>query len=241
MKDIFINLFRAKNAKEPLTGFSTQKRFFSSFIARGFTLIELLVVVVVITIILGIGIPSFNSINAGSSMKAAERAIQAGLMYARQESISRRQPVSFFVPTQIVQNNPYIRPEHLFAAYGLLAEETRGVALPTSIIGKIEPLPKGAVFTTSPIDLNSWRNIQLVDTNGVIFCQGRGIRYAPTGAIHWQDADALASAGRVSYPVIITEGYNLEGTIVYTRQGSAQRLTSTSQVNVITGRLIKNS
>lgn len=56
---------------------------------RGFTLVELLLVTAILTIALGIGLPSFSKLIEDSHRKAELNQLLAGINYARTEAITR--------------------------------------------------------------------------------------------------------------------------------------------------------
>ncbi|MGC8121931.1 GspH/FimT family pseudopilin [Marinobacter sp. VGCF2001] len=61
---------------------------------RGFTLIELLLVTTILTIALGIGLPSFSKLIEDSHRKSTLNQLLTGISYARTEAISRSSNVT---------------------------------------------------------------------------------------------------------------------------------------------------
>jgi len=61
---------------------------------KGFTLIELMMAIVLVGILLGIGVPSFQSMMMNSRMTGDYNALTASLNFARSEAIKRSAPVS---------------------------------------------------------------------------------------------------------------------------------------------------
>lgn len=60
---------------------------------KGFTLIELLIVVAIISMTMGIGLPSFQSIIASSRLTSATNAMVSALQMARMEAIKQHKSV----------------------------------------------------------------------------------------------------------------------------------------------------
>ena len=58
---------------------------------KGFTLLELMIAVIVLGIILGIGVPSFNSITESSRLRAATHSLNSAVQLARSEALSSRE------------------------------------------------------------------------------------------------------------------------------------------------------
>lgn len=58
---------------------------------KGFSLVELVVTLLVLSIVLGIGVPSFNSFIDSSRLRAATHGLNTAVQLARSEAISRRQ------------------------------------------------------------------------------------------------------------------------------------------------------
>ena len=191
-----------------------------------FTILELLVVIGIVILLFGIAAPAYNAINKGSNMRAAERQIQAGAFLARQHAIANHEKAVFFVPTAILTDNKNVRSNMLNHAYIIYGEELTDVASPEYIFGKVETLPQGIVFTNS---FSGWKDVTF-STNGVDLFSGKGIRYAPTGAIYWKDAPSPTT-----FDMILTEGSVSEaGAITYRSGGTV----STSQVRSVTGRCL---
>jgi len=61
---------------------------------KGFTLIELMMAIVLVGILLGIGVPSFQSMMMNSRMTGDYNSLTANLNFARSEAIKRSAPVS---------------------------------------------------------------------------------------------------------------------------------------------------
>jgi prepilin-type N-terminal cleavage/methylation domain-containing protein len=64
-----------------------------------FTLIELLTVMLIVGILLAVTVPIIVKLSSGSSVDAGARMIGAQLRLARQEAITKRQPVAVLFPT----------------------------------------------------------------------------------------------------------------------------------------------
>jgi prepilin-type N-terminal cleavage/methylation domain-containing protein len=60
---------------------------------RGFTLIELMVALVVLGILLGIGIPSFNSVIESTNLRSVTHSLNTATQLARSEALDRRDDV----------------------------------------------------------------------------------------------------------------------------------------------------
>ncbi len=167
---------------------------------RAFTLLELLVVMGIIALMIGIAVPSFNSMNKGANIRTATSQVLASMAVARQYSVASRQKVIFCIPKTIVAANSYVRTNMLFSSYVMWTEETKGVLQSSTIIGKVETLPKGVVFKDDPATfVGIWKDLPFA-TNGVNLFTGYCVRFAPTGSIHWQDL------GTPTYNLILTEG-----------------------------------
>lgn len=61
--------------------------------AGGFTLIELMIGIVIISIVLALGMPSYSIWILNAKLRGAAESIQAGLQLARSEAVSRNSPV----------------------------------------------------------------------------------------------------------------------------------------------------
>ncbi|WP_460841995.1 GspH/FimT family pseudopilin [Noviherbaspirillum agri] len=64
---------------------------------NGFTLIEMMITVAIIAVLLGIGVPSFQSFIRNAEIRTSAESIQAGLNLARTEALRRNVPVSFWL------------------------------------------------------------------------------------------------------------------------------------------------
>lgn len=58
---------------------------------KGFTLLELMIAVIILGIILGLGVPSFNSITESSRLRAVTHSLNTAVRLARSEALSRRE------------------------------------------------------------------------------------------------------------------------------------------------------
>ena len=68
--------------------------------AYGFTLVEILITLAVVSLLLMLGLPSMNTWLQNTQLRTAAESIQAGLQFARAESLRRNVPVRFqFVDT----------------------------------------------------------------------------------------------------------------------------------------------
>lgn len=61
----------------------------------GITLIEILIAMVVMSILLSMGVPSFRGWMQNSQVRTAAESVQNGLQLARAEAVNRNTPVSF--------------------------------------------------------------------------------------------------------------------------------------------------
>ena len=61
---------------------------------RGFTLVELLVTLVVVSILLSVGVPSFSSMITNNAVNADRDTLFNSLIYARTEAIKRGETIS---------------------------------------------------------------------------------------------------------------------------------------------------
>ncbi|GAA4648822.1 hypothetical protein GCM10023116_10950 [Kistimonas scapharcae] len=61
---------------------------------KGFTLIELMITLAIASILLGIGIPSFQGFMAENRVRTHSSALQHSLLYARSEAIKRNALIS---------------------------------------------------------------------------------------------------------------------------------------------------
>lgn len=190
---------------------------------QGFTLIELITVVGILLLLVAVSIPTLST-TQGANVRTAERQIQAGAYLARQTAVTTRQRIVFCIPVQWVATNSYVRKDMLFRSFVLFGEATSGVSRPDSIVGKVEVLPPGVVFTNS---FPGWSTWDFVDDNNNVLFKGYGFRYASTGTIYWKDAGK-------SYNMILTEGDVKDtGAVTY----RAKPIVSTSSVNSVTGRI----
>lgn len=198
---------------------------------NGFTLIELLVVMGIIALIIGISVPAFQNINRGSNIRTAESQIRIGAMLARQQSVTSRQQVTFCIPITVEKENPYVRPNMLYRSYLLYTEKkSNGVKISSSVIGKVESLPKGVVFGKK---FDYWQDVQFTDTDNAVLFTGKGIRYSPTGSIDMNDAIALQKNGLSSYKIVLMEGdVSDKGIANYKSNG----IKSTSLIHTVSGR-----
>lgn len=58
---------------------------------KGFTLLELMVAVIILGIILGLGVPSFNAITESSRLRAVTHSLNSAIQLARSEALSSRE------------------------------------------------------------------------------------------------------------------------------------------------------
>lgn len=65
--------------------------------SKGFTLAEMMIAVAILVLLLGIGMPSFQSFIANSKIRTTAEALQAGLHLARTEALRRNVQVSFWL------------------------------------------------------------------------------------------------------------------------------------------------
>lgn len=61
---------------------------------KGFTVVELMLVLVVAAILLGVGVPAFRSLLTSNQLTTTSNALVASLNLARQEAVSRGEPVA---------------------------------------------------------------------------------------------------------------------------------------------------
>lgn len=66
---------------------------------KGVTLIELMIGIAIISILIAIGLPSFNSMIQNAQIRTATESIQNGLQLARAEAVRRNEQVSFILGT----------------------------------------------------------------------------------------------------------------------------------------------
>lgn len=66
---------------------------------HGATLVELFVGIVILGVLMGLALPSFNSFIASSRLRTTAESILAGLQLARAEAIRRNLPVCFYIET----------------------------------------------------------------------------------------------------------------------------------------------
>lgn len=188
-----------------------------------FTLIELIAVVGILVLLVVVSIPTLST-TAGGNIRTAERQIQAGTFLARQQAVTTRQRIVFCVPMTVVRSNAYVRKDMLQRSFLLFGEATGGVARPNSVVGKVEVLPPGVVFTNS---FSGWETWSFVDDSDNELFRGYGFRYASTGTIYWKDVKATP------YRMVLVEGDVQDNGTVRYRQNS---IVSTSLVSSITGR-----
>ncbi len=198
--------------------------------SAAFTLIELITVIGILVLLIALSAPTLTSISQGSNIRTAERQIQAGTYLARQQAVTSRQRIVFCIPTSWASSNAYVRKDMLQRSIILFAESTGGVARPTSVVGKVEVLPPGVVFTNSWTSPNRvWTSYDFLDDNDNVLFRGVGFRYAATGTIYWKDAD-----GSLPYKMILTEGDMKDNSTSPTYRKNP--IVSTSEVNRITGK-----
>src|SRR5687768_7003304 len=65
--------------------------------SKGFTLIEMMIAVAIMVLLLGIGVPSFQTFIANSKIRTTAETLQAGLHLARTEALRRNAQVSFWL------------------------------------------------------------------------------------------------------------------------------------------------
>ena len=58
---------------------------------KGFTLLELMVALVILAVLLGIGVPSFNALTESSRIRSVTHDLKTAVQLARSEAISRRE------------------------------------------------------------------------------------------------------------------------------------------------------
>jgi type IV fimbrial biogenesis protein FimT len=67
--------------------------------STGFTLVELMLTIVVLSILVGVGMPSFVQLMRNAEIRAAGEAVTNGLQKARAEAVSRNTDVQFVLGT----------------------------------------------------------------------------------------------------------------------------------------------
>jgi prepilin-type N-terminal cleavage/methylation domain-containing protein len=72
--------------------------FMKRIIRRSYTLVELLVVILIMGILMGIGLPAFNSLTKGQAVDAGSRQVSSMLKMARAYAISKTEYVAVIFP-----------------------------------------------------------------------------------------------------------------------------------------------
>ncbi|MGH3884640.1 MAG: GspH/FimT family pseudopilin [Burkholderiales bacterium] len=85
--------------------------------SRGMTLIELLIGLAIVGLLLGIGMPAFNTFIANSKVRNAAEALQSGLALARSAAMGRNQNVEFLLTNDVVD----------LGTVGTIAPATNGI------------------------------------------------------------------------------------------------------------------
>lgn len=193
--------------------------------AAAFTLVELIAVIGILALLIAVTVPTLST-TQGANVRTAERQVQAGTFYARQQAVTSRQRIVFCIPYQVVRTNSFVRTNMLYRSYLLFGESTGGVARPSSVVGKVETLPAGVVFTNN---FPNWLSYEFRDENDTLLFYGYGFRYASTGTVYWKDADK-------TYRMIITEG-DMPDTGASLPRFRQNGIVTTATVNSVTGRV----
>ncbi|WP_067862763.1 GspH/FimT family pseudopilin [Neptuniibacter marinus] len=136
---------------------------------KGFTLLELMIAIVILGIILGLGVPSYNSITESSRLRAATHSLNSAIQLARSEALTRRETAAA------------CRSNLAFTACEFGADWSRGWMVVTQQGADLETAADVTV-------IRIWDSINLVASgaaNGFVFDRlGRG---EVTGALRIQN------------------------------------------------------
>lgn len=70
----------------------------------GFTLIELIITILVMTILLGIGVPSYMQFREDNTLLGAAQALYSDIQFARSEAIKRNTEITIYLFTDVSDN-----------------------------------------------------------------------------------------------------------------------------------------
>lgn len=135
--------------------------------ANGFTLIELMMTIVIASVLLLAGVPSFNDLSKKNSLAAEVNALIADLQLARSEAIKRRQAVTVCKSTNLTScatTGGWEQGRIILDDSGIVLR-THAPARGTITIRGTQPLANGIVFQGSG----------LIEGSGgmLVFCDDR--------------------------------------------------------------------
>jgi prepilin-type N-terminal cleavage/methylation domain-containing protein len=110
--------------------------------AIGFTLIEMLTVLVIISIIIGVGVPAVTNLMKSGGLSAATRQVSNALSFARQCAITRRVYARVVFP----YTSTVGQPDMWYRTYAVMTNSDNTVAVNWRYASKWEYLPVGVVF-----------------------------------------------------------------------------------------------
>jgi len=175
------------------------------FIAeKGFTLVELMIVIVLVGIVLGIGVPSFQAMMQGSRMTGQYNSLTGSLTYARSEAIKRASTVA--VCARATENSCGEDWSN-----GWLVFDDAGDTL--GFIDADESVLKSAKMDEADMTL---ANRARVDTGAAAPVARPYIRFGPRGTANWRGAGYFLFCDERGTPGARVANISLAGSV---RQG----------------------
>jgi type IV fimbrial biogenesis protein FimT len=175
---------------------------------KGFTLIEMMIAVAIMALLLGLGVPSFQTFIRNAQIRTAAESMQAGLHLARSEALRRNARVSLWLVNGLTaacarSNTGTSWVVSVDNPAGLCVTASSDTVAPRLIQSRAGNDGSGSVNVTATISSGSATGSSCITFNGFgrveAACTGGG---APIGAIDFSSANATTSTKNLSVRIL---------------------------------------